>query len=167
MPGDTSKIGPNMICHVARTDHFSTQIRPRLNRSCSLKGRAGPRPDRGFVMSIEHPRHHKQVRSDGVRVAEHQNNVLPLHADNAPLQAGRPPHRDDAFLAALSPLLEEAAGLQGDESPQQETNDFLLLLEENARLRKLAVKLSNLLGDLPENARVQSSPGRRADVDDR
>jgi hypothetical protein len=26
----------------------------------------------------------------------------------------------------------------------------MLLLEENARLRKLAVKLSNLLGDLPE-----------------
>jgi hypothetical protein len=25
-----------------------------------------------------------------------------------------------------------------------------VLLEENARLRKLAVKLSNLLGDLPE-----------------
>ena len=27
---------------------------------------------------------------------------------------------------------------------------FRVLLEENARLRKLAVKLSNLLGDLPE-----------------
>jgi len=63
------------------------------------------------------------------------------------------------------PLLEEAAGLQADESPQQETNDLLLLLEENARLRKLAVKLSNLLGDLPEGARV--SPDRRANVDDR
>ena len=118
-------------------------------------------------MSIEHPRHHKQVRSDEVRIAEHQDNVLPLHADNAPLQASGPPHRNDEFLAALPPLLEEAAGLQGDESPQQETNAFLLLLEENARLRKLAVKLSNLLGDLPERARVQPSPGRRADVDDR
>lgn len=40
-----------------------------------------------------------------------------------------PPLRDDAFSVALLPLL-----------------------EENARLRKLAVKLSNLLGDLPEDA---------------
>ena len=118
-------------------------------------------------MSIEHPRHRKQVRADEVRAAERQDNVLPLHAKNAPLQAGELPHRDDEFFAALSPLLEEAAGLQGDESPQQETNDFLLLLEENARLRKLAIKLSNLLGDLPESARVQASPGRRADADDR
>jgi hypothetical protein len=114
-------------------------------------------------MSIEHPRQRKQVRSDEVRAAERQDNVLPLHANNAQLQAG---DRDE-FLAALSPLLEEAAGLQGDESPPQETNDFLLLLEENARLRKLAIKLSNLLGDLPESARVQSNPDRRADADDR
>ena len=119
-------------------------------------------------MSIEHPRHRKQVRADEVRAAERQDNVLPLHAKNAPLQAGELPHRDDEFFAALSPLLEEAAGLQGDEPPQLEVNDFLLLLlEENARLRKLAIKLSNLLGDLPESARVQASPGRRADADDR
>jgi len=118
-------------------------------------------------MSIEHLRHHKQVRSDEVRAVEHQGNVRPSHADNAPLQASEPPHRDDEFLTALLPLLEEAAGLQADESPQQETNDLLLLLEENARLRKLAVKLSNLPGDLPEGARVQSSPDRRANVDDR
>ena len=118
-------------------------------------------------MSIEHPRHRTQVRADEVRAAERQDNVLPLHANSAPLPAGELPHRDDEFLAALSPLLEEASGLQGDESPQQETNDFLLLLEENARLRKLAIKLSNLLGDLPESARVQASPRRRADADDR
>jgi hypothetical protein len=60
------------------------------------------------------------------------------------------PHRgDDEFFDALRPALEEAAGLQGDESPRRETNDLLLLLEENARLRKLAVQLSNLVGDLP------------------
>jgi hypothetical protein len=55
------------------------------------------------------------------------------------------------FLHARSPFrpaLEEVAGLQ-DESPHRETNDLLLLLEENARLRKLAVQLSNLLGGLP------------------
>jgi hypothetical protein len=34
----------------------------------------------------------------------------------------------------------------------------LLLLEENARLRKLAVKLSNLLGDLPERAASEIQP---------
>ena len=61
----------------------------------------------------------------------------------------KPPPPRDEFLAALSPLLEEAAGL---ESHQTEGNDLMLLLEENARLRKLAVKLSNLLGDLPEPA---------------
>lgn len=66
----------------------------------------------------------------------------------------KPPQQRDEFLAALSPLLEEAARL---ESQQTEANDLLLLLEENARLRKLAVKLSNLLGDLPEMAgEVQS-----------
>jgi hypothetical protein len=59
------------------------------------------------------------------------------------------PHRSDEFFDALAPALEEDAGLRGDESPHQETNDLLLLLEENARLRKLAVQRSNLLGDLP------------------
>ena len=39
--------------------------------------------------------------------------------------------------------------LRDDEAPQQADN-IPVLLEENARLRKLAVKLSNLLGDLPE-----------------
>ena len=61
----------------------------------------------------------------------------------------KPPRQRDEFLAALSPLLDEAAGL---ESQKTEANDLLLLLEENARLRKLAIKLSNLLGDLPETA---------------
>jgi hypothetical protein len=58
----------------------------------------------------------------------------------------------------LSPLLEEAARLQADQSPRRETDDLLLLLEENARLRKLAVKLSNLLGDLPERAAGEIQP---------
>jgi hypothetical protein len=75
------------------------------------------------------------------------------------MNIGHPPHdrqdqRDD-FLAALSPLLEEAKTL---ESQQAQANDLLLLLEQNARLRKLAVKLSNLLGDLPERAAGEIQP---------
>ena len=58
----------------------------------------------------------------------------------------------DAILAALSPLLEEDAGLQEYPQPDGTSSDLLVLLEENARLRKLAVKLSNLLGDLPVRA---------------
>ena len=57
--------------------------------------------------------------------------------------------QDDELLTALSPLLDEVDGLRGDEAPQAADN-IPVLLEENARLRKLAVKLSNLLGDLPE-----------------
>ena len=75
------------------------------------------------------------------------------------MNIGHPPHdrqgqRDD-FLAVLSPLLEEAEIL---ESQQAEANDLLRLLEQNARLRKLAVKLSNLLGDLPERAASEIEP---------
>ena len=55
----------------------------------------------------------------------------------------------DELLTALSPLLDEVDGLRGDEALLQETDNVVVLLEENARLRKLAVKLSNLLGDLP------------------
>jgi hypothetical protein len=80
------------------------------------------------------------------------DNVLPLREENASLQGVESPHQGDEFFDVLASALEEAAGLQGDESPHQETNDLLLLLEENARLRKLAVQLSNLLGDLPERA---------------
>ena len=58
--------------------------------------------------------------------------------------------RSDELLTALSPLLDEVDGLRGDEALHQETDNVVVLLEENARLRKLAVKLSNLLGDLPE-----------------
>jgi hypothetical protein len=55
----------------------------------------------------------------------------------------------DEFFDDLRPALEEVVGFKRDESAHQETNDLLLLLEENARLRKLAVQLSNILGDLP------------------
>jgi hypothetical protein len=52
----------------------------------------------------------------------------------------------DQFLEMLSPLLEEGT-FPGDDSPSDE---LLWVLEENARLRALAVTLSNALGDLPE-----------------
>jgi len=53
-------------------------------------------------------------------------------------------HPDDEFFDVLSPLLEETVPLENNESPRRE-----LLSKENARLRALAVGLSNLLGDLP------------------
>jgi hypothetical protein len=77
------------------------------------------------------------------------DNVRPLREDNITLQGIGSPQRGDEIPDILSPLLEEAAALQADQSPRRETNDVLPLLEENARLRKLAVKLSNILGDLP------------------
>jgi hypothetical protein len=77
--------------------------------------------------------------------AMNKQNLLLRGADNV-LPS---PRGDDEFFDVLGPALEEVAGLQRDESPHQGTNDLVLLLEENARLRKLAVQLSNFLGDLP------------------
>ena len=53
-------------------------------------------------------------------------------------------HPGDEFFDLLSPLLEEAATFKDNETPSQES-----LSKENARLRALAVALSNLLGNLP------------------
>jgi hypothetical protein len=80
-------------------------------------------------------------------MGQHNKQDLPvLGADNVPPS----PHGgDDEFSDVLELALEEVSGLQRDESPHRKTDDLLLLLEENARLRKLAVQLSNLLGDLP------------------
>jgi hypothetical protein len=61
-------------------------------------------------------------------------------------------HADDEFFDVLSPLLEQAATCKGDESPRREPHNVLWLSKENARLRALAVGLSNLLGDLPVRA---------------
>jgi hypothetical protein len=109
-------------------------------------------------MRIGHPPHQEQGHLDEVRGPERADGVLKSHEQNAVVQARESPGDDDEFLAALSPLLEEAARLQADQSPRRETDDLLLLLEENARLRKLAVKLSNLLGDLPERAAGEIQP---------
>ena len=45
--------------------------------------------------------------------------------------------------------VEEVAALPDDESHRQEIRNILKLRKENAKLRALAVELSNLLGDLP------------------
>ena len=100
-------------------------------------------------MSIEHPPHDRQARREAFRNVEHAGNVVPLREDNSVRQANGAPHQGDELLTALSPLLDEVDGLRGDETPR-EAGNIPVLLEENARLRKLAVKLSNLLGDLPE-----------------
>jgi hypothetical protein len=99
-------------------------------------------------MSIEHPPHDRQAGRDTFRNAGHGDNVVPLREDNSARQAVEAQPQDE-LLTALSPLLDEVDGLRGDEAPQ-EADNIPVLLEENARLRKLAVKLSNLLGDLPE-----------------
>jgi len=110
-------------------------------------------------MSIEHPPHDTQARRDAFRIVEHADNVVPLHEDNGVREAIEAPPPADELLTALSPLLDEVDGLRGDDARQREANNVGVLLEENARLRKLAVKLSNLLGDLPE----QGTKGRDGD----
>lgn len=77
---------------------------------------------------------------------QNKQNLLLRGADNV---LPSPHGLDDEFFDVLVLALEEVAGLQRDEAPYEEANDLLLLLEENARLRKLTVLLSNLLGDLP------------------
>jgi hypothetical protein len=102
-------------------------------------------------MSIEYKPHDNQARRDTLRIVEQADNVVPLREDNSahePILASPPV---DELLIALSPLLDEVDGLRGDEALQGAGN-IPVLLEENARLRKLAVKLSNLLGDLPERS---------------
>ena len=56
------------------------------------------------------------------------------------------------------PLREENARLRRIESPYQESNEIIRLLEENGRLRKLAIELSNLVGDLPVGSRREIEP---------
>ena len=84
-------------------------------------------------MGIGRPSHNKQDRP-GV-LLRGADNVVPLR------------HRCDEFFNDLSLPLEDA--LPDEESPRQRTRNVLSLREENARLRALAIKLSNLVGDLP------------------
>jgi len=50
----------------------------------------------------------------------------------------------------VPPSRQDDAVIQAGGSADRESRDIALLLEDNARLRKLAVQLSNLLGDLPD-----------------
>jgi hypothetical protein len=75
----------------------------------------------GIVMSIGYPPYNNKQRRPGVQ--PEGENVVPLREKNI--------------------LLRE------DESPPQKINDVQELVEKNALLRRLAVRLSNLLGDLP------------------
>lgn len=74
------------------------------------------------------------------------DDVLPLRQENA--DGIESSHRDEEFLDILSAALEEANRPQ-EESSHGEDDDARLLLKKNAWLRKLAIRLSNLLGDLP------------------
>ncbi|WKA30324.1 hypothetical protein [Bradyrhizobium roseum] len=102
-------------------------------------------------MSIEYKPHDSQARRDTHRNVEQADNVVQLREDNSARETILAPPPVDELLIALSPLLDEVDGLRDDEAPQAADN-IPVLLEENARLRKLAVKLSNLLGDLPERS---------------
>jgi hypothetical protein len=128
---------------------FPTQICRRLIGKLIVEPTTGPPCEQECVMSIEHPPYDSQARRDAFRIVEHADNVVPLREEDSVRQAIEAPPQDDELLTALSPLLDEVDGLRGDEAPQ-EADNITVLLEENARLRKLAVKLSNLLGDLPE-----------------
>jgi hypothetical protein len=99
-------------------------------------------------MGIEYPPCKKQDHL-GVLLRGAADNVLPLRLENALVHEAEYTHRCDEFFHVLSSALEETGGLQGDKSQHQEAKDALALLEKNAWLRTLAVKLSNLLGDLP------------------
>lgn len=100
-------------------------------------------------MSIETPPQDIPARREPFRLVENAGNVVQLRDDSSVQPSIPAPVPVDELLIALSPLLDEVDGLRDDEAPQ-EADNIPVLLEENARLRKLAVKLSNLLGDLPE-----------------
>jgi hypothetical protein len=85
--------------------------------------------------------------------------------EHAPISRADTPLPDEFIEVWSSSLKTRAETFPEDDSP---SDDVLWLLEENARLRALAVKLSNLLGDLPSRewedamAVLKSDPARRA-----
>ena len=104
-------------------------------------------------MGIGDPPHNKRDR----------HGVLLRAADSL-----APPRQwGDEFCDGSSSLPVQAATFPGDKSPRRGIHNVLYLREENARLRALAVKLSNLVGDLPVRewedavaARADGSPLR-------
>lgn len=103
-------------------------------------------------MSTEHPLHHGQTVVIPYRGLERSGNVVPLQAAGHMTSADASADQDEGLLAALSPLLDEVDGLRGSDAQPQGVANVGRLLEENRKLRKLAVKLSNLLGDLPKQS---------------
>ena len=103
-------------------------------------------------MSIEYPPHHGPARIIAHRGIARADNVVPLHEAGYARPAEEPPGADEKLLAALSPLLDEVDGLRGNQAQAQDASNVRLLIEENTKLRQLAVKLSNLLGDLPKQS---------------
>jgi hypothetical protein len=55
------------------------------------------------------------------------------------------PHRGDEYMDDILPLLEENERLGADKSDAENTKDISSLLDENARLRRLVVTLSNIM----------------------
>ena len=55
------------------------------------------------------------------------------------------PHLDDDYMDDIRPLLEEDLRRGADKPRPEKANEILALLEENARLRGLVVKLSNII----------------------
>ncbi|MET0674829.1 MAG: hypothetical protein ABW175_03425 [Bradyrhizobium sp.] len=103
-------------------------------------------------MSTEHQPHHSQAVIIPYRSLERPGNVVPLQAAGHVTAADAAADQDGELLAALSPLLDEVDGLRGSDAPLHDVGNVGRLLEENKRLRKLAIKLSNLLGDLPKQS---------------
>ena len=99
-------------------------------------------------MGIEYPPYKKQDHL-GVLLRSAAGEIRPLREENAVPHGTESSQRDEEFLEILSAALEEARRPQEDESRPGEDEAARQLLKKNAWLRKLAVRLSNLLGDLP------------------
>jgi hypothetical protein len=100
-------------------------------------------------MGIEYPPYKKQDHL-GVLLRSAAGDIRPLGDENAVPHGTESSHRDEEFLDILSAALEEAKRPHDDESRLGEDDEARLLLKKNAWLRKLAIRLSNLLGDLPQ-----------------
>ncbi len=64
---------------------------------------------------------------------------------NARDRLDQTPHRGDDYMDDFLPLLKENERLGADKCDDENTNEILSLLAENAQLRGLAVTLSNIL----------------------
>jgi hypothetical protein len=100
-------------------------------------------------MGIEYPPYKKQDHL-GVLLGSAAADIGPLREDNAVPHGTESyqEYRDEEFLDILSAALEETKRPHDSETRPGE-DDARRLLKRNAWLRKLAIRLSNLLGDLP------------------